>query len=207
MTKRIAVIGAGGINSWFVQHLHDVLKVFDKKDITYVKIFDKDEVEEKNLKRGNQNFQIPDLLEQKAEVLGKRYLFDYEIAWIDAENVSTLLTPFTDVILGVDNNKTRKIVYEYCLQHNKFLLDLRAQGTQLAFYIPKAQRGMEYYTKLLFSNPDVMERKGSCQLESDVVNDHIENANKALAFFAAYCIYLKRLRGEDIALEDFKIAY
>ena len=204
--KNIAVIGTGGINSWFVQHLNEVLKIFDKKELFYVKLFDKDDVEEKNLLRGNQNFIIDDLTEQKAEVLGKRYNFDYEITWITEENLS-LLDAFDSIIVGVDNNKTRRLLYKYCLEKKKYLLDLRAQGTQFMFVILDNNKTIEHYDKLYFQNSDVMERKGSCQLDSDIKSDHIENANKIIAYFGAYGIFFKCLRGETPTTFEFKFVY
>jgi molybdopterin/thiamine biosynthesis adenylyltransferase len=207
MSKNVAVIGCGGINSWFVKYLNDVLKLFDKRELTYVKLFDNDEVEEKNLKRGNQNFQVEHLMEQKAEVLGKEYNFDYEVTFITEENIDEVLNPFTDVILGVDNNKTRRLVYDYCLKKKKYLLDMRAQGTQMMFVVVDGKKEIEYYDEHYFANKDVMERKGSCQLEADITSDHIENANKVIAYFGAYCIFFKRLRDEDVAVKEFKLAY
>lgn len=207
MSKNIAIIGAGGINSWFIQHLNEVLKIFDKKDISYVKIFDNDIVEEKNLKRGNQNFIIDDLLESKAKVLGERYAFDYELIFIEESNIEQKLKMFDSIVLGVDNNKTRRLIYDFCLKNNKYLLDLRAQGTQMMFVVLNKKKTIEDYDKLYFSNKSLMERKGSCQLEKDITSDHIENANKTIAFMGAYCIFLQHLRGENTLLEDFKIVY
>jgi len=204
--RKLAIIGCGGINSWVVKHLYDVITLFDKKELIFVKLFDKDVIEEKNLLRFNQNFEIDDLMMEKAETLAKRYSFDFENIFITEENLS-LLDNFTDIILGVDNHKIRKLLYEYCLKKGKYLLDLRAQGTQMAFYILDHKRGMEYYNKLHFNNEEIMNKKGSCQLKTDVENDHIENANKIIAFYGIYGIYFKHLRGEDVAKDEWKEVY
>lgn len=204
--KKIAIIGVGGINSWVVKHLKDVTKEFDKDEMVYVKLFDKDEVEEKNLLRSNQNFKIEDLMLKKAEVLGKRYNYDYENIFITEKNLD-ILSPFNDIILGVDNHKTRRLLYKYCLENNKYLLDMRAQGTQISFYLLNHTKTIEYYDKKYFNNQKVMERKGSCQLEKDIKNDHIENGNKSIAYFGMYCIYLKQLRGEKVSTYEWKFIY
>jgi len=204
--RRVAVIGCGGINSWFVKYLAELCDIFDKKELMYIKLFDKDEVEEKNLKRNNQNFLIEDLMEQKAEVLAKRYTFDFEETFITEDNLN-VLTNFDDIILGVDNNKTRKLIYEFACLYGKYLLDLRAQGTQMAFYVLNKDSDINYYNKNLFNNSAVMERKGSCQLTQDVENDHIENANKIIAHFGAFGIYFKHLRGEEISTNEWKFVY
>ena len=150
MSKNIAIIGAGGINSWFIQHLNEVLKIFDKKEISYTKIFDSDIVEEKNLKRGNQNFIVDDLLESKAKVLAERYIFDFELIFIDETNINDKLEQFHAVVLGVDNNKTRRLIYEYCLKTGKYLLDMKAQGTQMMFVVLNHKKTMEINTYILW---------------------------------------------------------
>ncbi len=202
--KKIAIIGAGGINSSAIEFLHDMTKNFNQT--IYVKIFDNDIVEEKNLVRGNQNFKVEDLMLEKAETLGKRYEFDYDCTFINKDNID-LLSQFDDILVGVDNHKVRQMLYEYALTNNKYLLDLRAQGTQFGFYVLDHTKNMEYYNKKHFSNEKVMDRKGSCQSVNDIENDHIENANKAIAFIGIYCIYLKHLRGETLSANEFKYIY
>jgi len=204
--KRIAIIGCGGINSWVVKHLSEIVKIFEKEEMVFVQLFDFDEVEEKNLLRGNQNFEIDDLMSQKAKVLGERYKFAYSEHFITEDNIS-LLENFDDIIMGVDNHKTRRLIYKYCLENEKYLLDLRAQGTQLAFFILDHSKKMDYYDEKFFNNKQLMERKGSCQLTQDVENDHIENANKIIAYMGIYGIYFKRLRGEEVSTKEWKFVY
>lgn len=203
--RRVAIVGAGGINSWCIEHLHKLLQVFEKKELIYVKIFDNDIVEEKNILRENQNFKVEELMEQKAEALGKRYSFDSENVFIIEENIDKL-EPFDDVIVGVDNNKTRKIIYDYCIKNSKYCLDMRAQGTQMAFYIPNATNFEELYKKL-FSNKEVMERKGSCQLKQDIESDNIQSGNKIIATIGMWGLYLKHIRGEDVSTHEWKWVY
>lgn len=202
----LAVIGCGGINSWVVKHLYDVMETFDKKDLMFVKLFDKDEVEEKNLLRDNQNFKIEDLMLSKAKVLAKRYCFDYNETFITEDNID-LLENFKMIILGVDNHKTRKLIYEYAIRKKKYLLDLRAQGTQMAFTIVNHEKGADYYNEKYFHNEEVMQKKGSCQLQRDIDNDHIENGNKIIAFFGVYGIFLKHLRGETPTTDEWRFVY
>jgi len=205
--RKIAIIGAGGINSWVIKHLREVVDLFDQQEVVFTKIFDNDEVEEKNLLRHNQNFLIEDLMQQKAEVLSKRYEFMFSNILITEENINTELEHFDDILLGVDNHKTRRLIYEYCLKKKKYLLDLRAQGTLFAFYILDHKKDMAYYDEKFFKNKAVMERKGSCQLEVDIVNDNIQNANKIIAYFGMYGLYLQHLRGQEISTNEFKFAY
>jgi len=205
--KKIAIVGAGGINSWVVKHLSEVINLFDHKEIVFIKIFDNDKVEEKNLKRFNQNFLVEDLMQEKAESLAKRYDFVFSNILITEENIDKELSFFDDIILGVDNHKTRRLIYKYCLDNSKYLLDLRAQGTLFAFYILDLNKDMNYYDEKFFKNKNTMEKKGSCQLEVDIENDNIQNANKIIAHFGMYGIYLQHLRGQIPSTNEFKFAY
>ena len=202
----IGIIGCGGINSWLLHHLHDLMGAFFVKDDIYIKIFDDDLVEEKNLLRGNQNFTINDLMQSKAKVLGERYKMDFEETFITKDNITTL-EPFKIIILGVDNNKTRQMVYEYCLTHKIFLIDLRAQGTQIMYVVVNGNKPIDYYNAKYFNNEQLMERVGSCQLQQDIQNDHVECGNKIIAHIGVYGLLLKKLRGEELLNTEWRWVY
>ena len=212
--KKIAVIGAGGINSWVVEHLASLRRIFFTKEMLFVKIYDNDEVEEKNILRESQNFTADDLMEKKAEVLAKKHGFDFANMLITEDNINEL-DDYDDIILGVDNHKARKLIYEHCIRKRKYLIDLRAQGTRMSYFVLEPQtlsaeeqdKLIEKYNQKFFSNPDVMERKGSCQLDADIKNDHIENANKVISFMGIFCIYLKWLREEQLSTNEWEFVY
>ena len=213
--KKIAIIGAGGINSYVAQHLFDVCKLHEKDSLIYVKIFDSDIVEEKNIWRKNQNFEVDDLMSLKAEVLAKRYNFDFEPIFITNENIIEKLSMFDDIIIGVDNHQTRKLIYEFALNNKKWLLDLRANGTRTAYFLynfsmlTDAQRITQWNSIMEkhFSNEEIMNRKGSCQLQEDIEKDHIESGNRCIAYYAIWAIYLKRLRNEEPEKYEFRDIY
>jgi len=204
--KKIAIIGCGGINSWFIHHLTEMLKTFDYNETILITLYDKDLVEEKNILRNVQNFQVEDLMMEKAECLGKRYNVMFETKFITEENIKELLG-FDDIILGVDNHKVRKLIYEFALKNDKYVLDMRAQGTQIAFFVLDHKKDMKYYNEKFFNNEEVMEQKGSCQLQNDVENDHIENGNKIISYFCAYGVYLKHLRNEELNFNEYEVVY
>jgi len=211
--RKIAMIGAGGIQSWAAKHLREMIDVFFPQEMVTVVIYDADIVEEKNLKRNAQNFQPEDLLENKAEVIANRYKFIADNKFITEENIKEL-TDFDDVILGVDNHKTRKLIYHFCIENEIYCIDMRAQGTRMSYFVveptsnkEKQKELIEKYDKRFFSNSEIMERSGSCQLAIDIENDHIENANKAIAFFCMQCIYLKRWRKETLSTNEFEFVY
>lgn len=206
--RKIAIIGCGGINSWVAGHLFDLLKTYSFDEDVYVKLFDNDIVEEKNILRQNQNFDVENIMQNKAEVLATRYKFDFEPSFITEENLSNLEI-FDDLLVGVDNHKTRQMLYKFALDRHKNLIDLRAQGTQISFIVIRnwEKKDIDYYNKKYFFDLNVMERKGSCQMQTDIANDHIENGNKIIAFFGIYGIYLKLLRGEELTTDEWHFAY
>jgi molybdopterin/thiamine biosynthesis adenylyltransferase len=206
MNKKIAFIGCGGINSWAIANTRDVLNTFFKDASIMVSLYDKDEVEEKNLLQSNQNFNVEDVLENKAEVLANRYTFISFPEFIEQDNISELKI-FDIVVLGVDNNKTRALVYKYCIEHKITVLDLRAQGTQVFYTIVDGKKPFEYYKEKYFSNEDVMERKGSCQLQRDIEEQHVENGNKIIATIGIYGILLKLLRNETVENNEWRWVY
>jgi molybdopterin/thiamine biosynthesis adenylyltransferase len=202
----IAIIGCGGINSWAVMHLKQLFGTFiNEKEIIYVKLFDNDIVEEKNILRNNQNFIPEDLMKGKAEVLAQRYGFDFKNDIITKDNID-LLKNFDYIIIGVDNLKARQLIYEYGLNTFKAVLDLKAQGTQIGYVVLDHKKTMEYYNAKYFSGP-AMERTGSCQLNTDIERDNIQTGNRNIAHFGIYGIFLKLLRREDILNNEWQIAY
>ena len=86
---------------------------------------------------------------------------------------------------------------------------MRASGTQRGWYVilPEDKRKWEYFEEKHFKNKDIMEKKGGCQLQVDIENDHIESGNKIVAYEAMWSIYLKRIRDEEPNSLEFKYAY
>jgi molybdopterin/thiamine biosynthesis adenylyltransferase len=208
----IVFVGAGGINSWAIKNISELLPTISKEKNFTITIYDEDVVEEKNIVGQNQNFIVDDLLMPKAECLGIRYGFMFANQFITEKNIESLNVADI-VILGVDNNKTRKLIYEHCINKSIKLLDLRAQGTMMGYVyvkdyeIDERQKMIDFYNKTYFGNEKVMELKGSCQRQSDIENEHIENGNKAIAFLGIYCILLKIIREEELNTLDWKWVY
>jgi molybdopterin/thiamine biosynthesis adenylyltransferase len=204
--KKVALVGCGGINSWTIKNIKEMYNDMGFEDL-YTTLIDDDVVEEKNLVSQNQNFQIDDIFSKKAEVLGKRYGVSYVLSFITEQNIQKELQFFDIIILGVDNHKTRKLVYEFCLKNNKQMIDLKAQGTQIGYVILEQSKGLAYYNNKYFSNAEIMEYKGSCQMKSDITNNHIENGNKIISFLGVYALLLKILRNENIDMKEYKMVY
>lgn len=202
---KIALLGTGGINSWTIKHIKELSGDMTLQDL-YITLIDDDVVEEKNLISQNQNFQIEDLFNKKAEVLGKKYGVAYSLQYITEQNINDLKI-FDLIIMGVDNHKTRKLVYKFCIDNAKQLIDLKAQGTQIGYVVLDNTKDFNYYEQKYFSNAQVMEYKGSCQMKNDIENNHIENGNKIISFLGVYGILLKILRNEKIENKEYKMVY
>lgn len=135
--KHWVVIGAGGNGGYYIPNLARAVSLANhklrltKRPLHQITIIDADDVEDKNLTR--QNFLRADVGKKKAEVLANRYgrAFGLEIQYMDAyiDSPKMLLEIIkngpTPVIVGaVDNNKTRKLIYDVFKQRNgTFWLD------------------------------------------------------------------------------------
>jgi len=109
--KSIVVVGCGGTGAYVIASLSKLISTLEKTSISLT-IIDGDEVELKNLQR--QHFINTDIGKNKAEVLARRYSMAYGIKIVAiphyVEKSSSL--PKSQVYVGcVDNNKTRKLLY------------------------------------------------------------------------------------------------
>ena len=167
---KIAVIGCGGIGSYFIRSLSEMVKRdlsgFSRINPMAIDLFDYDKVEEKNLLY--QNFDIEDLDKNKAEVLADRT--GYKAIKCKVENVAQL-RDYGFIVLCVDNNKIRNIIYDSELP----FLDLRANGKTIMAYL--TQKEDKEYFELTKDNG----QKGSCQRAEDIEERHIQLGHKIIA--------------------------
>jgi hypothetical protein len=184
---KIAIIGCGGIGSYFITSLSDIIKKdiagFTKINPMAIDLYDYDLVEEKNL--AYQNYSFEDLDRNKAEVLSDRTGYKAIAKKIEK---AEQLAEYDLIILAIDNNEARQIVYN----SDKTFLDLRASGkTFMAYLTSKAlDIGKEY----LNLTEDTGE-KGGCQREEDLEDRHIQFANRIIAEIGIQ-VLADYLRGE-----------
>jgi len=181
---KIAVIGCGGIGSYFIRSLSEMIKRdligLNRVNPMAIDIIDYDKVEEKNLLY--QNFEIEDLDRNKAEVLADRT--GYKAINIKIE-LAEQIAEYDFIIICADNNEVRKIIYEA----GRPFLDLRASGKTIFAYL--TQKDDIEYLELTKDNG----QKGGCQRNEDIEERHIQCGNRIIAeigiqFLADY------LRGE-----------
>jgi len=186
-TWKILVIGLGGIGSYLIEHLHRLVMngqiELEEVDITMA---DSDQVEMKNIKY--QNFGQSEVMKNKAMVLGKRYGFRSIATAISSEED---IKDYNLIILCVDNNETRKLVYEYCLTNKADFIDLRAEGRAVAVFGNTSKEETEKIVREL----DTKSGNRSCQLDFELKNGVIQNGNVIVAAIGSQ-IVLNKLRGE-----------
>ena len=172
LNKRVAIIGAGGIGSFFCDFLsrdieHDQFGGMCKVDVT---VYDFDVVEEKNLR--HQNFTMFDIPAPKALVMTERYGCTARADRFVEED----LYNHDMFIICADNPQARKIVYKHCKTYDKPFLDMRTEGEMIAILTHN-----EDIDKLLAT---LGEEKGrdsiegrSCQRAEDVANNTTQHGN------------------------------
>lgn len=187
--RRIAIVGAGGIGSYFCKEMYNFAKhgQFGAYDIQIV-VWDNDTVDVKNLKY--QNFQEFDLGDNKAEVIGLRYDFDYETERIDKE---ITLDGYDIVIAAVDNSQFRKLLYNWAQKNSKaYWIDLRSEGRSIAFFTKHKTNTLK---KMLETLADTPEEGTSCQLAYELKKGIIQQGNKIIAAIGSQ-LFLNYLRQE-----------
>ena len=167
---KIAIIGCGGIGSYFIRGLSELIKKdvsgLDRINPMAIDLYDYDIVEEKNL--SYQNFDIEDLDRNKAEVLADRT--GYKAIAEKIENAEQL-TKYDLIVLAVDNNEVRNLVY----LAGKPILDLRAKGKGIMAYL--TQKDDPEYLNLTKDTGE----KGGCQYDRDIEEKTIELGNRIVA--------------------------
>jgi hypothetical protein len=187
---KVMIAGGGGIGSWLVQELDRLRKHGQIGPMYQFTIFDNDTVEQKNLPY--QNYDELDLLDYKARSLGERYIMNYENI---AVSKPTQFDLFDIVISGVDNSKFRRMLFTYMSNHpEKYWIDLRAEGTQMAFYTKHKSNTLDALIKTL---PDKTtdNNSTSCQRSWELNAGVVQLGNKIIAVIAAQ-LFLNNIRGE-----------
>jgi predicted dinucleotide-utilizing enzyme len=181
---KVGIIGCGGIGSYFIRSLSEVIKKdisgFNKLNCMGIDLYDFDLVEEKNL--SYQNFDIEHLDRNKAEVLAE--ITGYK-AIIKAIDSAEQLKDYDLVVLCVDNNKVRQVVYNSGIK----FLDLRASGKTFMAYLTEKDD-----TEYLSLTEDTG-AKGGCQREEDLEDRHIQFGNLIIASIGIQLL-ADYLRGE-----------
>ena len=172
---KLAIVGLSGIGSYFVRGLSECLrkdiKGFDKLEPLHIDLIDDDVVEEKNLAYTVYDVEYID--EKKAEVLSD--LYGYK-AIVKRITIKQELNKYDFIILCVDNNTARRLVYSSDIP----FLDMRAKGKGIGIFLV-GDYTSEVANNYLNMTQDTEKKSGSCQYARDLEDKNIQMGNRAVA--------------------------
>jgi len=188
--KKVLIIGAGGIGSYFSEALFDlIMKNQIDLDGYEFYIADMDSVEQKNVLY--QNFTTEDLFNNKAKVIGDRYRLVYITEKIEEQH----LAMYDMYVVCADNGRIRKEVFEHSKNFDKPFLDLRSEGRTIAFFTH--EMSLDELNATL--NEETLDNSGSCQLKHEFEKGIIQVGNKIIALIGAQ-LFLNYIRQQPLLL-------
>ena len=188
---KIGIIGAGGIGSYLIKALNELMDKNQLGNETEITVFDNDGVEENNILY--QDFSIDDVFDNKAVSLATRY----KVTGV-AEKVESLekLKEFDLVVCCVDNTATRRMLFSGGFKKDfPDFIDLRSEGKSYAVFTKEGSTKKS----LLGTLPEEEVENGSCQLDVDKKVGNIQQGNKIVALIGSQVI-LDRVRGNKKSL-------
>lgn len=186
--KKLLIIGTGGVGSYLARALYE----YDKRNQLpnlQITLADGDDVDVKNLTY--QNFDNEDILENKAQALGKKYKFIYIPRMLNPE---TDLNGYDAIVCAVDSTKFRKKFFKFVNESSSiYWVDLRAVGKTVAAYSKHPKLS---YEQLLDTLPINDIENSSCQLSFELNNNIVQGGNKIIAEIGAQLV-LSWYRGQE----------
>lgn len=167
---KIAVIGCGGIGSFYAQHIDRLIELDQISDeFTF---FDDDKVELKNILY--QNFDSGDIDSPKTDALAMKYFnIEFELKRVDNSH----LLGYDLVVLCADNNKIRREAFELYTSNKIPFIDSRANGKAIGIFSSD--------TDNYLNTIDKSEKPTSCQNPFQIENKEIEYGNVTIAAILA----------------------
>jgi len=199
--KEICVVGCGGIGSYLAPTLRDLIDN-DQINTNEVSITFVDNKIVEDVSLGYQNFKNYDVSDFKAEVIGLEYNFRYDITRV---LTSKYLDKFDVVISAVDNVPFRKLLFKWGKSNknkNKYWIDLRSEGRNIAYFVKHKSNGYDDMLKTLEGGGD---ENYSCQLRYELDSNIIQQGNKIIAYIGSQLL-LNYLRGE-FSLPQFTVRF
>jgi hypothetical protein len=180
---KLLIVGCGGIGSYLSELLFECIETGQLD--AEVTLMDNDIVEVNQIRY--QNFYAQNVGKPKCLALADRYAFKY----INERLVTTgrISDGYDLIILCVDNNKARKVVWD----SGEDFIDLRATGRRIAA-IPKC----DDYAKYLDDDP----KEYSCQDKADLDKGWIQLGNRVVAAIGCQMVlnHSRRYKNRAISL-------
>jgi len=187
-----AIIGAGGIGSYFCAHLHKALTSgqFGELQANNFTVFDPKSADEQNVL--HQDFlREYEVGHNKSTVMSSRYGFLNAARKFRDHDLGN----YNSFIICADNRAVRLIIYEHCLNYGKPFIDLRCRADAYAFYTDKASRD-DLLGSLGVTLEERQDETGfSCMTSEDKAIQKLHMGNTAVAV-AGIQLLLARWRGE-----------
>ena len=166
----IAVIGCGGIGSFYAQHIDRLIELEQISDnFTF---FDDDKVELKNILY--QNFDSGDIDSPKTDALALKFFnIQFELRRVAGNE----LTTYDLVVLCADNNKIRREAFSIYESDKIPFIDSRANGKAIGIFSSN--------TDNYLNTIDKSDKATSCQNPFQIENKEIEYGNVTVAAILA----------------------
>jgi hypothetical protein len=190
----IHVIGAGGIGSYLVRELVDLVNnnqiISENSQIYDIHVYDDDEVEQKNILY--QNYEEENIFEPKVDSLVKKYP---TVTGIENKvtDLDSIVHSNDDIIVScVDNTSFRSHLFEWQESNPNFWIDLRSHG-RIVVRLSKSSSNTKDYLMSTLPKEETHE-DGSCQRAIDIENNLIQVGNRIIAMIGAQTI-INHVRG------------
>ena len=185
----IAVIGCGGIGSFFAMYLNRAIQTEQLPMITNqnITLFDFDMVDNGNLM--HQNFYSEEITVHKASVLSLRYMFNARVLRFEERHLSE----FDYFVICADNKAARNIVYRHCIDTGKQFLDMRSEGLNIMIFTDREDP--EVLIDSLGEDKD-NETGFSCRTAQDREMGQVQMGNAVVAPMGMQ-VLLQQFRQED----------
>ncbi len=170
----VAVVGCGGIGSYFAEHINRLIDLEQIKDVNF-KFFDDDKVEKKNILY--QNFEPGDIGEYKTSALEFRCL---NVAFENKRIERKDLNGFSLIILCADNNLIRRNAHDAFVTSGIPFIDARANGKMIGIFSSE--------TENYISTIDESSESQSCQNPFQIAKEEIEYGNVIVAAALAQAV-------------------
>lgn len=180
---KIAVIGCGGIGSYFAHHIDKLISLKQIKSCRF-EFFDDDIVEKKNMLY--QNFETSDIDSFKTTALEERY---YNVSFTNKRVGLNDLLVYNLVILCADNNEIRNIAWTNWKTNKIPFIDARANGKCFGIYSSNLPNYLDTVSK--------DNKATSCQNPFQIAKLEIEYGNVIVASMLAQ-VFLNYHRKKEL---------
>jgi len=187
----IAIIGVGGVGSWLMFQINDLIKHGQFSDGYRFYMYDDDEVVDKNIRY--QYFRDHEIFDKKTDALAQHFGCPRIISNPTKVTNMATLNDFPILVSCVDNNSFREMFFKYVFSSSKveYWLDLRSEGTTIFAQQKHPSLTLEQVMKTIDINNKA---SMSCQREWELKNHIIQQGNKIVSVIGSQWL-LNHTRG------------